>query len=142
MPRPLTDHEQQAFLAERHVAVLSVARANGPPVSTPIWYGYEPGGNVTFFTGVGASKVKLIQRAGVVTLTVQREEPPYKFVTISGSLIKTDSPPSANQLFAIARRYMPDDAARAMAEANVETRGYQPILFTIRPDRWQSADYA
>ena len=142
MPKPLNDQDQQSFLAERHVAVLSVARGPGrAPLSTPIWYGYEPGGNVTFFTGVNASKLRIIQHAGVVSLTVQREEPPYKFVSISGTVVSTDSPPSSDQIFAIASRYMPEDAARWMASATAETRGYELILLTIRPDRWQSADY-
>jgi uncharacterized protein len=142
MPKPLSDQEQQSFLAERHIAVLSVARGSGrPPLSTPIWYAYKTGGNVTFFTGVNASKLKVIQRAGVVSLTVQREEPPYRFVSIAGTVVSTDSPPSSDQIFAITRRYLPEDAARWMASANAETRGYELILLTIRPDRWQSADY-
>ena len=109
MPKPLSEQEQQNFLAERHVGVLSVARgASRPPLSTPIWYGYEPGGDVTFFTTVGASKVKVIQAAGVVSMTVQREEPPYKFLTIAGTLVRT-GPPTADQLYAIARRYQPEE---------------------------------
>ena len=140
MPTPLTEKEQQAFLAERHVAVLSVSRGNGqPPMSTPIWYGYEPGGDVTFFTMAGASKLKLIQRAGVVSLTVQREEPPYKFVTMGGSVVRTESPPAADQLFAIASRYMPEADARGMATS---AAGPDRALVTIRPTRWQSADYS
>jgi PPOX class probable F420-dependent enzyme len=112
MPKPLSDQAQQTFLAERHVAVLSVARGHGhPPLSTPIWYGYKPGGNLTFFTGANASKLKLIQRAGVVSLTVQREEPPYQYVTIAGTVVSTDTPPASEQIYAIARRYMPEDAA-------------------------------
>src|SRR5262245_31121412 len=142
MPKPLSEHEQQAFLAERHVAVLSVARnAGGPPLSTPIWYGYEPGGDVTFFTGAAASKLKVIQRAGVVSLTIQREEPPYRFVTIAARLEKIDSPPTADQIFDIAKRYLPEDAARWMAGADAATRGYELAVLTLRPERWQSADY-
>ena len=142
MPKPLTESEQQVFLAERHVAVLSVARGAGrAPLSTPIWYGYEPGGDVTFFTGAEASKLKAIQRAGVVSLTVQREERPYKFVTIAAKLEKIDSPPTADQIFAIAKRYLPEDAARWMASADAATRGYELVVLTFRPERWQSEDY-
>src|SRR5687768_7567199 len=115
MAKPLGEQQQQHFLAERHVGVLSVARGAGrPPLSTPIWYGYEPGGAVTFFTGTRASKVKVIQAAGVVSMTVQREEPPYKFVTIAGTLVRT-GPPTAEQLYAIARRYQAEDDARGTA---------------------------
>jgi uncharacterized protein len=41
MPGPLTDHERQAFLAEPHVAVLSVARDDcRSPLSAASWYAY------------------------------------------------------------------------------------------------------
>jgi hypothetical protein len=142
MPKPLSERDQQLFLAERHVAVLSVGRDTGrPPLSTPIWYSYEPGGDVTFFTGAGASKLKVIQRAGVVSLTVQREEPPYKFVTIAATIEKIDSPPTPDQIFAIAKRYLPEDAARWMAAADAAKRGYELAVLTFHPERWQSADY-
>jgi nitroimidazol reductase NimA-like FMN-containing flavoprotein (pyridoxamine 5'-phosphate oxidase superfamily) len=143
MPKPLSEQEQQQFLADRHVAVISVGREGGkPPLSTPIWYGYQPGGDVTFFTGAGASKLKAIQRAGVISLTVQREEPPYKFVTVAARLVRIDSPPTFDQIFAIAKRYLPEDAARGMASADAATRGYEPVVVTLRPERWQSADYS
>jgi hypothetical protein len=41
MPRPLSKEERQAFLAEPHIAVLSVAGDDGrPPLSAPTWYDY------------------------------------------------------------------------------------------------------
>ncbi len=51
MPRQMTEEERQDFLAGPHVAVLSVSRDARSPHATPVWYAYEPGGNVTFFTG-------------------------------------------------------------------------------------------
>jgi nitroimidazol reductase NimA-like FMN-containing flavoprotein (pyridoxamine 5'-phosphate oxidase superfamily) len=143
MPKPLTEQEQQQFLADRHVAVISAGREDGKaPLSTPIWYGYQPGGDVTLFTGAGASKLKVIQRADVISLTVQREEPPYKFVTIAARLAKIDSPATSDQIFAIASRYLPEDDARWLASADASTRGYELALLTFRPERWQSADYS
>ena len=51
MPRRMTEKERQEFLAEPHIGVLSVAVGNDrPPHTTPVWYGYEPGGSITFFT--------------------------------------------------------------------------------------------
>ena len=75
--RPFTEAERQEFLAAKHVGVLSVDAADGrPPASVPIWYDYAPGGDIRFNTGPGTRKAKLIERAGTVTLVVQREEPP------------------------------------------------------------------
>ena len=52
MPGPLTESEREEFLAAPHIAVLSVASDDArPPLTVPIWYAYQPGGNITFFTG-------------------------------------------------------------------------------------------
>ncbi len=71
MPRlHMTEHEREAFLAESHIGVLSVANREGrPPLTVPIWYNYQPGGNITFFTGTAgrkARKTDLIRKASVV----------------------------------------------------------------------------
>jgi nitroimidazol reductase NimA-like FMN-containing flavoprotein (pyridoxamine 5'-phosphate oxidase superfamily) len=50
--RPMTEQERQEFVAGPHVAVLSVASDGGrPPHATPVWYAYEPGGDVTSSPG-------------------------------------------------------------------------------------------
>jgi len=57
MPRQLTERERQEFLAEPHIGVLSVASDDDrPPLTVPVWYGYRPGGNVSFFTGTRGRK--------------------------------------------------------------------------------------
>src|SRR5947207_1595202 len=99
MPRPLTEQERQEFLAEPHVAVLSVASdTDRPPLTVPLWYGYQPGGHLSFVTGTQgrkARKTRLIQKAGVLSLLVQRAVFPYKYVTVEGTVVRTDRPPSA-----------------------------------------------
>ena len=51
--RPMTRDEREAFLTEPRVGVLSVASDDDrrPPLTVPIWYDYQPGGNITFITG-------------------------------------------------------------------------------------------
>lgn len=146
MPRPLTAQERDAFLAEPHVAVLSVANDGGrPPHATPVWYAYQPGGDLTFFTGTQGRKSRkadLLADAGVVSLTVQRETFPYKYVTVEGTVVKSDRPPSSEQMLAIARRYMPEDQARGFAAAELDHPAPGFVLFTVRPDRWLTLDMA
>jgi uncharacterized protein len=146
MPRPMTEQERQEFLAELHIAVLSVASDNDrPPLTIPVWYGYQPGGNISFFTGTmgrKARKTRLIQKAGVLSLSVQREEFPYKYVTVEGTVVQTDRPPSAEQMLAIVRRYLPEEQAQGFVTAELKHPGTELVLFTIRPDRWLSADFA
>ena len=145
MPRRMTEIESQEFLAEPRIGVLSVARGGDrPPHTTPVWYAYEPGGSITFFTGTqgrNSRKAELVRKAGVLSLTVQREEFPYKYVTVEGSVIESSSSPSAEQMLAIVGRYLPEDAARGFVEAELDHPAPGPIHFTIRPDRWLTFDF-
>lgn len=140
MPKPLTEAERQQFLADKHIAVLSVAADDGrPPASVPIWYDYTPGGDIRVNTGAGKRKAKLIEQAGAVTLVVQREELPYQYVIVEGTVIDAATPAPLEQREAIAIRYLGAEGGRAFA-ANMD--GAASVLFTIRPDRWLTADFS
>ena len=145
MPRRMTEQERQAFLAEPRVGVLSVASdGDRPPLTAPTWYGYQPGGDLTFFTGTQgrqARKTGLIQKAGVLSLSVQHGEFPYRYVTVEGTVVQIDQPPSAEQMLAIARRYLPEEQAQGFVKAELENAGPGLVLFTVRPDRWLTADF-
>lgn len=142
----LTKAQREAFLAGDHVGVLSVTRKNGrAPLTSPIWYGYEPGGNLTFFTsteGHVSPKVELIRNAGVVSFCVQQEALPYRYVTIEGSVVGDDQPPSEEQMLAIAGRYLPEDVAPGFVAAELGREDSQVVVFTIRPERWFTADFS
>ena len=146
MPRRMTEQERQEFLAEPHVAVLSVAGGGDrPPHTTPVWYGYLPGGNITFFTGTQGRKSRkagLIEKAGALSLTVQHGEFPYRYVTVEGTVVGADRPPSAEQMLAVARRYLPEEQAQWFVKAELEHPTPEFVLFTVRPDRWLTFDFA
>ena len=146
MPGPMTEQERQQFLAEPHVAVLSVARGGGqPPHTTPVWYAYEPGGYITFFTGTQgrrSRKAALVGDAGVLSLTVQREEFPYWYVTVEGTVVAEHRPPSPEQALAVVRRYMPEEQARGFVGAELEHPASEFVLFEVRPERWLTFDFA
>jgi PPOX class probable F420-dependent enzyme len=141
----LTKEEREAFLAQPHIAVLSVAAdEDRPPQLTPVWYGYQPGGDVTVFTGSQgrvSRKTRLIRQAGVVSLCVQQPQPPYKYVTVEGAVVSYDQPPGAEQMLAIISRYLPAEQARAFVQAELQNPQPSLVLFTIRPQRWLSADF-
>ena len=141
----MTKEEREAFLAEPHVGVLSVTNEDGrPPLTVPVWYSYEPGGNVTFFTGTQgrtAQKTALIERAGAISFTVQYPQFPYRYVTIEGSVVGIDRPPSAQQVLAIVRRYLPEAQAQGFTEAELGLKSPSFTLFSIRPDRWLTTDF-
>ncbi|MEB3982164.1 pyridoxamine 5'-phosphate oxidase family protein [Mycobacterium sp. 663a-19] len=137
---PLTEAQRQAFLAAKHVGVLSVDADDGrPPASVPIWYDYTPGGDIRINTGPGTRKAKLIERAGAVTLVAQREELPYQYVVVEGTVVDTTTPAPAEVREAIAIRYLGEEGGRQFVRS---MEGQDSVLFTIRPDRWLTADFS
>lgn len=137
--KAFSETERQEFLADKHVAVLSVAATEGrPPASVPIWYDYTPGGDVRIMTGASSRKARLIKQAGAVTLVVQREEPPYQYVVVEGTVVETTNPAPADLQESIAIRYLGEEGGRAFVRS---MEGVEEVLFTIRPDRWMSADF-
>ncbi|HEY6582354.1 MAG TPA: pyridoxamine 5'-phosphate oxidase family protein [Rubrobacter sp.] len=146
MPRPMTEGERQEFLARQHIGVLSVASGDDrPPHSTPVWYAYKPGGNISFFTGTQgrrSRKARLVRDAGVLSLLVQREEFPYGYVTVEGTVVGEDRPPSAEQVLAVVRRYLSEEQAQWFVNAELQQPSQEFVLFTIRPDRWLSFDFS
>src|SRR5947209_20506330 len=138
--RSFSETERQEFLADKHVAVLSVAATDGrPPASVPIWYDYTPGGDIRIGTGASSRKARLIERAGVVTLVVQREEPPYQYVTVEGTVIDVANPAPGEVLEAMAVRYLGEEGGHAFVRS---MEGVEEVLYTIRPDRWVTADFS
>jgi PPOX class probable F420-dependent enzyme len=138
--RSLSETERQEFLADKHVAVLSVDAPDGrPPASVPIWYDYTANGHVRIMTGTSSRKARLIERTGAVTLVVQREEPPYQYVVVEGTVIDTTTPAPAEVEESIAIRYLGEEGGRAFVRS---MQGVEEVLFTIRPDRWLSADFS
>jgi PPOX class probable F420-dependent enzyme len=138
--RAFTDQERQQFLEAKRVGVLSVATDDGrPPASVPIWYDYTPGGHIRINTGAASRKARLIEKAGAVTLVVQREEPPYQYVIVEGTVVDVTTPSPRDARAGIAIRYLGEEGGNAFVEA---TRDVTSVLFTIRPDRWISADYS
>jgi nitroimidazol reductase NimA-like FMN-containing flavoprotein (pyridoxamine 5'-phosphate oxidase superfamily) len=87
----MSEDERQAFLAGVHIGVISIEREDGPPLSVPIWYGYEPGGNVWVTTGTDSLKSKLLNKAQRFSLCVQTEEAPfYSYVSVDGPVVSVE----------------------------------------------------
>ncbi|GAA5118001.1 pyridoxamine 5'-phosphate oxidase family protein [Pseudonocardia adelaidensis] len=150
MPGPLTPNEREQFLVQPHIAVVSVAagpdaRGARPPLAVPTWYHYAPGGDLSIFTGakgVRARKVGLIRDAGVVTMTVQKHDPPWKYVSVECELVGDDQPPKRDQMLRIVERYLPPDTAAGMVDGELAHPGSQLVVFTLRPTRWTSFDFS
>lgn len=134
-----TRQERESFLRDKHVGVLSVAATDGrPPASVPIWYDYTPDGHIRISTGDSSRKVRLIEQAGVVTLVVQREELPYQYVVVEGTVVEVTRPAPRDVREEIAIRYLGEEGGRAF----VQSTDAGSVLLTIRPDRWITADFS
>ena len=80
----MTREEREAFLADVHVAVVAITEAGRAPLAVPVWYAYEPGGEIRFVTGPNSRKGRLLKEVGRASLCVQTETAPYKYVSVEG----------------------------------------------------------
>src|SRR4051794_16600819 len=83
MSMAMTKSEREAFLGETRVAVISVAEDGRGPLTIPVWYSYADR-VVRFVTGGGSRKAALLRKAGRMSLCVQTETAPYKYLSIEG----------------------------------------------------------
>lgn len=134
----MTSEEREAFLAELHVGVIAVERPDRAPLAVPIWYGYEPGGEVIVWTDTGSVKEKLIRAAGRFSLTAQVEQVPYRYVTVEGDVTGIE-PATIEAARPIAVRYLGEAEGTAYAEQNIRSGS---ILIRMWPQRWLSTDYS
>lgn len=135
----LTKDEREQFLAEPHIAALSVqAGEDRGPLTVPIWYQYTPGGEPWVLTGAGSRKARLIEAAGYFSLMVERTEPTLRYVAVEGAVSRIE--PGSEDLHAeLAHRYLPPERAeRFLAYAAAEL-GEQVAIY-LRPQHWISAD--
>ena len=91
MSLTMTKEEREAFLADVHVGVISVAEDGHGPLTVPVWYSYEPGGEVRIITARASRKGKLLERAGRFSLCAQTETPPYKYVSVEGPIVAIEA---------------------------------------------------
>jgi PPOX class probable F420-dependent enzyme len=134
----MSREEREQFLAGVHVAVLSVASADGAgPLAVPVWYAYQPGGTVDVITGSGTRKAAAIRAAGRFSLCAQDERPPYKYVTVEGPVTTQEA--GHDERLDLARRYLGPDGGDAYVAAN-PTCGQ--VVFRMSPEHWLTVDYS
>jgi nitroimidazol reductase NimA-like FMN-containing flavoprotein (pyridoxamine 5'-phosphate oxidase superfamily) len=140
MTLAMTIDERQAYLADLHVGVVSVAEANGrAPLTVPIWYRYEPGGLLGFVTGGNSRKTGALREAGRCSVCAQDEALPYKYVTVEGPVVAID-PVDEEERRLIARRYLGTEGGDAYIAATANER-LTSVTVRMRPEHWLSADF-
>jgi PPOX class probable F420-dependent enzyme len=134
----MTRDERETYLAELHVGVIAVERPDRAPLAVPIWYGYEAGGDVVLWTTAGSVKEKLIRAAGRFAITVQDEQPPYRYATAEGTVTGIEKADDAT-VRAIAIRYLGDQDGNAFADQNFDDGS---VIIRMRPEKWLTTDYS
>lgn len=132
--------EREAFLAETHVAIVSITEDGRGPLTVPVWYRYAPGGAVRFATGPVSRKARLLKRAGRASLCVQTERPPYLYVRVEGptTLETVDFERDTREM---ALRYLGPQMGEAYLSATYPAGTSAEVIVRLRPERWWSADF-
>ena len=134
----MTTDEREAFLAAVHVGVMSVARKEKGPLTVPIWYRYEPGGELNILIGPDSLKAKLLARAGRFSLCVQTESLPYRYVSVEGPIVETRQVDREGDARVMARRYL----GKELGDQYVEDGNDESMIcVSMRPETWYSVDY-
>lgn len=135
----LSREEREQFLAEPHVAALSVsAGKDRGPLTVPIWYQYAPGGQPWVLTGVGSRKHRLLEAAGYFSLMVDRVEPTVRYVAVDGVVDRIEEG-TDEQLVEMTKRYLPPEAVEPYLEMARREHGPSVAVY-LKPQHWLSAD--
>ena len=136
----MTEAEREAYLADVHVGIVSIGRGDKPPLTVPVWYGYEPGGPVWFVTADNSLKAKLLDRAGRFSLCAQTEDASggYKYVSVEGPVISARPAELEKDLRPLAHRYL----GAEQGDAYIKGMGSGGTFYAMSPERWRSEDYA
>jgi nitroimidazol reductase NimA-like FMN-containing flavoprotein (pyridoxamine 5'-phosphate oxidase superfamily) len=141
MSLAMTREEREQFLAGVHVGVISIQEDGRAPLTVPIWYLYEPGGDVVIVTGGESRKGRLLEKTGRFSLCAQTEAPPYSYVSVEGPVISVEPTDAEKVSRPLAHRYLGpelgDRYLEATADQNAGSRTY-----CMRPTRWLTVDYS
>ncbi len=134
----MTPTEREQFLAGLHVGILGIERPDGPPLTVPIWYSYEPGGELWFLTSLDSVKGRLLQQSMRFSLCAQSETPPYKYVSIEGTAVIS---PADKELHSrpMAHRYLGQKGGDHYVDSDGDG---ESVRIATTPERWFSVDYS
>lgn len=129
------------FLAGVHVGVMAVTDGERGPLTTPVWYLYEPGGEVRISTGKNSRKVSLLAQYGRLSLCVQDEKPPYRYVTVEGP-VTIEAADLERDIRPLAYRYLGShDGEQYIESIGGDMAADDEVVIRLCPEHWYSADY-
>ena len=143
MSLAMTKQERETFLAGVHIGIISIAEEGRGPLTVPVWYAYDAGGELRVVTGRESRKGRLLARAGKFSLCAQTETPPYKYASVEGPIISTQPAEIERDLRPLARRYLGVEMGdRYIEQTRDASAQAENVLIRMRPERWLTVDYA
>jgi len=136
----MSKSEREAFLGALHVGVISIPDPARGPLTVPIWYGYEPGGELWVLTERSSRKGRLLAKGARISLCAQTETPPYQYVSVEGPIVAIEPADRERHTRPMARRYLGSELGDRYVEATSSEAG-ESIVVRVRPERWLSVDY-
>jgi hypothetical protein len=142
MPTNMTKEEREAFLSDVHICVLSINDPGKGPLTVPMWYNYEVGGDVWFMMQRESKKGRLLDIGARVSVCVQNETAPYRYVTVEGPVTAIEPYTVDRDILPMAKRYLGEKGGQAYAE-QIRAGGSEGggIKVVVHPERWLTVDY-
>lgn len=137
MSLAMSKAEREAFLADLRVGVVSMNRESLGPLSAPIWYAYDDG-QIWFTTGAESRKGKLMQPGSRISLVVQTETAPYRYVSVEGPITVREPAVLERDIRPMAIRYLGEAAGNQYADHSSDAGN---VLIKMQPEKWLSVDY-
>ena len=137
----MTEAEREEFLAGLHVGILGIERTDGPPLTVPIWYAYEPGGELWFLTSPDSVKGRLLRKAMRFSLCAQTETLPYRYVSIEGTATISAADKELHSR-PMARRYLGEKGGDRYVDAGGGESDGESVRVSTVPERWFTLDYS
>lgn len=137
----MTQQEREEFLAGLHVGILGIERPAGPPLTVPIWYAYEPGGELWFLTSPDSVKGRLLRQSMRFSLCAQSESLPYRYVSVEGTATIS---PADKELHSrpMAHRYLGVKGGDRYVESGAGEDDGESVRVSMVPERWFTLDYS
>ena len=145
----MTDEERDAFLAEPHLGILSIAREGKGPLVAPIWYRYEPGQPIEMCMGDRSAKAHRLRAEGRATLAIVDDSGGrYRYVTIEGPVsLEHLGDQTEEAILAMSSRYLGEKGGRRytdnfmakLAQDDLhDGHGTEEVLVRLTPERWRT----
>jgi PPOX class probable F420-dependent enzyme len=126
----MTPDEEQ-FVKEHRLCVVSTLRQDGAPQSTPVYYLYE-GGKLYISVTKSRKKTVNVARDARVSVVVLAEDSPFRHVQVQGTAVVSDDDlvETSRRIWSTFRDELPEDFAQVMRDQGRTLMVVTPVSVT------------